>query len=212
MSVGRSHILVPGKFLQDRISSSASLNFSVNEVHSVGWPRLDSLIEAKSFTSQSKSLFSNFKSYQRKLVLWAPTHNQVKSKGSNVEFSSYPAFKPYFSRLGKIFKTRAALHPRNKPFWDKRPTGNILVEADAVIADFGTTVWEAFALGKTVIFPTFLTGERMENFNVGSAEWHLYTQRLGLHPESFDEMVDMIIANPPMDEKTRSFVDPTFPK
>ena len=49
------------------------------------------------------------------------------------------------------FDFEVSLHPRNRK--DKRPTTYGILDCDYVISDFGTMVYEAWALGKPVIFP-----------------------------------------------------------
>ena len=79
--------------------------------------------------------------------------------------------------------------------------------ADIVVADFGTTVYEAWALGKPVIFPRWLLADRIAEYLPGSAESYIFAERIGYHPESFDEMVDMIRAGPVITPDVRAFLD-----
>jgi hypothetical protein len=62
-----------------------------------------------------------------------------------------------------------------------------------VISDFGTMVYEAWALGKPVIFPRWaMDVETLINRNPLSAESYIYRNRIGLHPESLEEMQTML--------------------
>lgn len=86
---------------------------------------------------------------------------------------------------------RVSLHPRNRS--DRKPTGSQLVWSDVVISDFGTMVYEAWALGKPVIFPRWaMDVDTLINRNPLSAESFIYRNRIGLHPESLAEMQDML--------------------
>ncbi|MEY3607047.1 MAG: hypothetical protein RL289_1227, partial [Actinomycetota bacterium] len=86
---------------------------------------------------------------------------------------------------------RVSLHPRNRS--DRTPTGNQLVWSDVVISDFGTMVYEAWALGKPVIFPRWaIDVETLITRNPLSAESYIYRNRIGLHAESFEEMQAML--------------------
>ena len=54
-------------------------------------------------------------------------------------------------------------------------------------------VYEAWALGKPVIFPRWaMDVETLINRNPLSAESYIYRNRIGLHPESLEEMQDML--------------------
>jgi hypothetical protein len=86
---------------------------------------------------------------------------------------------------------RVSLHPRNRE--DRTPTGNQLVWADVIVSDFGTMVYEAWALGKPVIFPRWaMDVDALISRNPLSAESYIYRNRIGLHPESFAEMQQML--------------------
>jgi hypothetical protein len=54
-------------------------------------------------------------------------------------------------------------------------------------------VYEAWALGKPVIFPRWaIDVETLITRNPLSAESYIYRNRIGLHPESFEEMLAML--------------------
>ena len=54
-------------------------------------------------------------------------------------------------------------------------------------------VYEAWALGKPVIFPRWaMDVETLINRNPLSAESYIYRNRIGLHPESLEEMQAML--------------------
>jgi hypothetical protein len=62
-----------------------------------------------------------------------------------------------------------------------------------VISDFGTMVYEAWALGKPVIFPRWaMDVETLINRNPLSAESYIYRNRIGLHPESLEELQEIL--------------------
>jgi CDP-glycerol glycerophosphotransferase (TagB/SpsB family) len=79
--------------------------------------------------------------------------------------------------------------------------------ADIVVADFGTTVYEAWALGKPVIFPRWLLADRIAEFMPGSAESYIFSERIGYHPESFDELVDIVRSGPVVTPDVTEFMD-----
>lgn len=197
----RSHLLVPGQFLVDRIVSSRSLRFDSEHVHSVGWPRLDLLLEAQRQAAKA----SDASQTSRKKVLWAPSHDYSKKGDEQVSLSSYPEFVPYVDELRKRYDVDVSLHPRNRG--DKAPTKDSLVDCDVVITDFGTMVYEAWALGKQVIFPFWLIGERMLHYGKGSFEAKIFRERIGLHADSFEQMCEFIDTHRAIEPAHRQMID-----
>ena len=165
---------------------SSRLSIDKSRIFVVGWPRLDTLrqIAAKAPPRQT----------DRPSVLWAPTHDFVKRGEEQQSTSSYPDFGVFIPKLSQEYVTSISLHPRNRS--DKVPTSQKLIEADYVVSDFGTLVYEAWALGKPVIFPRRILGNRVQQYLPGSAEAYIFMYRIGYHPDSFDEMMDILAANP----------------
>ncbi|MEE2001523.1 CDP-glycerol glycerophosphotransferase family protein [Alkalimonas sp. MEB108] len=196
----RKHLFVPGNLLVDRISQSRKLpSFNRTNVHSVGWPRLDALIALQNEYDKVKPATG------KKNVLWAPTHDYNR-KGANADvISSYPDFEPYMEQLAVHYDVNVSLHPRNRK--DKKPTYQQLLEADVVISDLGTMVWEAWALGKTLIFPDWIIKERMLKHKKNSAEWRIFAEDYGLHASSIEHMKDVIAESPAMDTRTKEFFE-----
>lgn len=193
----RKLLMVPGEFSVKRVLTSRLSSSGIGAV-AVGWPRLDRLLQ-----DQSAKLV-DLKQQTIKRVLYAPTHDyHVQING--LVMSSYPEFIPYLEKLKPIFDVAISAHPRNRK--DKSPTSDLLQWADVVISDHGTMVWEALALGKPVIFPSWLIGSRMLEYKKNSAEWHLYEKKLAWHASSFDDMVSMIQDPGPMSVDTKKFLD-----
>ena len=89
------------------------------------------------------------------------------------------------------YKFTISLHPRNRG--TKTPTLDKLVASDVIISDFGTMVFEAWSLGKPVIFPRWcIDVETLVNRNPLSAESHIYRNKIGLHPETPRQMHKML--------------------
>lgn len=176
-------IFVPGAWLKRKLVADSSLRLRDEQIHVVGWPRLDLLRQLAERHPRPASTGG-------KRVLWAPTHDFRKRGDEQLSTSSYPAFAEYLPALQREFDVTVSVHPRNRP--NKTPTDVALLEADAVISDFGTLVYEAWALGKPVLFPRWLLGDRIQQYLPGSAEAHIFESRLGYHPASFDELVDML--------------------
>ncbi len=208
----RTHLLVPGPWLRRRILESPSLTLRPEQVHDVGWPRLDVLIPQASHTLGALRAGQSAPASGRRgrgrgkpRILWAPTHNRRKRGETGRATSSFPAFENYLPALERFARVDVSVHPRNRR--DHTPTGASMPLSDIVVADFGTTVYEAWALGKPVIFPRWLLADRISEHLPGSAEAHIFSQRIGYHPDSFDEMVDILRAGPVLTPDVRSFMD-----
>ncbi|MDA9224110.1 CDP-glycerol glycerophosphotransferase family protein [Tateyamaria sp.] len=192
---GRKHIFVPGPWLKNRIIRSKELAFSEDQVHVVGWPRLDHLINASRVAKKKKN----------KSVLWAPTHDYVRGG----KLSSYPEFQQYIPKLSTKYDVNISVHPRNRK--KKLPTGDLLLDSDVVVSDTGTMVYEALALGKQVIFPDWIVLEPILNFMPNCAERVIFEARHGLHASSIEEMIEMIEVNTKIDEQAEKFFDSYLP-
>jgi hypothetical protein len=158
-----------------------------SQIKKVGWLRLDPLI--------SESKVRDNEPHHRLRLLWAPTHNVIpRTNEQTVDAlapSSLPGFKPHVKQMAARYIFRVSLHPRNRS--DRKPTGSQLVWSDVVISDFGTMVYEAWALGKPVIFPRWaMDVETLINRNPLSAESYIYRNRIGLHPETLEEMQEIL--------------------
>jgi hypothetical protein len=195
----RAHVLVPGEWLKRRLLASPVISLSEAQIHVVGWPRLDMLIGQ--VPDPARRRFGESKPR----VLWAPTHNGRKRGETGRSTSSFPAFENYLRTLSKFAWIDVSVHPRNRT--DRTPTGASMPRADIVVADFGTTVYEAWALGKPVIFPRWLLADRIAEHLPGSAEAHIFRERIGYHPGSFDEMVDIIRSGPVITPDVTAFLD-----
>ncbi|MFT4636666.1 MAG: hypothetical protein ACI9OI_002469 [Chitinophagales bacterium] len=195
---GLKALLVPGEWSRSRVLKSPSLTLTPDQVISVGWPRLDELRELQaSVTLPSIS--------EKISILWAPTHDFVKRGVNKKSTSSYPDFEPFAEKLSKDFKVDSSLHPRNRK--DKEPTLDKLLRSNVVISDFGTLVYEAWALGKPVIFPRWILGDSIETYLPGSAEAHIFRNRIGYHPDSFEELLELIATDLVITSDVDSFMD-----
>lgn len=186
-------VLVPGDWLKRKLLATKGVELDAAAIDIVGWPRLDRLLEAQ----RQHPLPPR---EGRKLrLLWAPTHSALAGT------SSYPALEAHADALADLFDYRVSQHPNDRQ--GGTPTFDALLEADVVVADQGTMLYEAWALGKTVVCPAWLVKDGIEATLRGSAEALIYDQRLGLHAGSFDEMIDMVRDGGPPDARVRSFLD-----
>ncbi len=188
------YLLVPGAWHVNRLIEGTyrrnphyQIKVLENQIKKVGWLRLDPLL--------AESKVCDKEPHHRLRVLWAPTHNVIprtnEKKVDEISPSSFPGFKPHVKEMAAKYIFRVSLHPRNRS--DRTPTGNQLIWADVVVSDFGTMVYEAWALGKPVIFPRWaIDVDTLINRNPLSAESYLYRNRIGLHPETPEEMHQML--------------------
>lgn len=186
------YVFVPGDWHVNRLvegryrrNPKYQLMLQDNQIRKVGWLRLDPMI--------SKTKQDQGKAHRRLKVLWAPTHNTITSAKSDSDLapSSFPAFKKHLPWLYLKYKCDVSLHPRNRG--TKTPTTEKLIECDVVISDFGTMVFESWALGKPVIFPRWcIDVDTLLERNPLSAEAYIYRNRIGLHPETPSEMHKML--------------------
>lgn len=198
-TMGRKHLFVPGDFLKNRLVTSPLLNFGADQVHAVGWPRLDHLLAEQKLYDQKPKM------REKKVVLWAPTHDFARRGKNEVSLSSYPEFESFYEKMSDKYEMLQSLHPRNRK--DKAPTGNALVEADVVITDFGTMVYEAIALGKQVIFPSWIIGDPIRKFIKNSTEHTIFSQGYGLHANSYKHLCEMIEDQAELDDSSKQFFD-----
>lgn len=212
------HVLVPGQWLKDRLLSTEGIRLVNGQIHVVGWPRLDKLLELRRLNRKNRLMRLRDRVTRRKKnVLWAPTHDVVddnvrKDGLENVTASSYPGLNEHVPHLEQAFDFHVALHPRNKAVTDKTSTTDKLAKADVVISDFGTMVYEAWGLGIPVIFPRWLVKDRVIELTPGSAEAYIYTHRIGLHADSFEELCDMARKNVALGDDVKAFMEQYLPE
>lgn len=87
-----------------------------------------------------------------------------------------------------VFDVTLAPHPRHRP--DRRATFEEYAGADVVIADGGSTIYEAWALGFPVVFPGWLT--RQENVRRNTIEGYIYRHRIGTHVTAPHRLADAV--------------------
>jgi len=187
-------LLVPGPWLKRKLLANPEVRLRADQIHTVGWPRLDDL----------RQRVPGVRASGRPRLLWAPTHDFVKRGDEQLSTSSYPLFNECLPALREHFDVAVSVHPRNRP--TKTPTWQLLLDADVVISDFGTMVYEAWALGKPVIFPRWLLGDRIQKYLPGSGEAHIFDARLGCHSASLAELISTVLDGPVISPEVDAFM------
>jgi CDP-glycerol glycerophosphotransferase (TagB/SpsB family) len=191
------YVLVPGPFLKRKLVDAGVPG---DRIFEVGWPMTDHLFGAGGTQRRGRPPGANL------TVLWAPSHD-YDAAGQTLPVSSYPRFKPHVRELEAAgFAVVQSAHPRNRN--KKRATSDLYLEADWVIADFGSTLYEAWQLGIPVIFLDWLVREGLDekmrrqaetrrwgNGSVPSAEQLVYSRQIGVHCDTVDGVLDALHAD-----------------
>lgn len=192
----------------------AAGGFPRRRILEVGYPKLDPIFQGSLPSSPAGD---------RIRVLWAPTHGGGGERHANTapapghqSASSWWHRRTILDLLPRdTFDVVEAPHPRHRA--DKRSTLGEYLNADVVIADGGSTIYEAWALGLPVVFPTWLTEQgnlrRAQRHNVATFEAEIYRHRIGRHadaPEEFPRLIEQA-AEHGITEPERRFIEPIFP-
>lgn len=184
-------IFVPGQWLRERIlKDHPGLSREPTRVVAVGHPRIDAL---RLLAAQREAGPDG----GRRKVLWAPAQIREEFDGKPYDVSTNSSFAALAADLDQRFEVDVSIHPRDrKKAADSRldlsPVTEQLIASDVVITDCSSVIFEAWALGKPVVFPRWLIGDAVVERFPGSAEAYVHENRIGLHAESFDELVDML--------------------
>ena len=194
-------VFVPGEWSRKAILSRPALGFSPLRVVAVGHPRIDLL---RRMLVQS-DMRPAPQAGGRLRILWAPGHDrQGARKGSVV--SSYPGFELNLEDLQRQHDVVICLHPRNRKE-DKNALTQPLIDCDVVITDASSVMFEAWALGKPVIFPRWLLGDNVIERFRGSAEAYVHEHRIGLHPDSYDDCLQILADGPAIGADVDGFME-----
>jgi len=143
-------------------------------------------------------------------ILYAPTHN-LKGWSVSGNASSYPEFLKYLDELSKDFEIIESYHPANN---EGQITFKPLIDADVVISDCSSIIYEAWALDKPVVFPDWLVKKEIQKVFRYSFEDYIYGKQLGYHASNTDELLELIkIAyENGIDKSAKVFIENIFPK
>ena len=163
----------------------------------VGFSKLDPLFQGSIKKQSSGS--------PKKTVLYAPTHI------GSAPCTSFPAFMEYLDLFPKDIEVLSSVHPYHKE--QKTPVLQELAQADAVISDASSVVYEALSLGIPVIFPDWLVKDAILSTWPESFSAAIYRQGIGYHPQTFEELLQQLhlaIANK-LSPADRRFIDGILP-
>jgi len=186
------HLLYSGPAWKEKLIKQG---IPAERIHIVGCPRLDPVFQGKLKHTPS----------EKKKVVWCPTHNAIP------EISSYPAFEQYLSKLPSKYEVISSVHPARRE--DRRTSLEILVDADVVLSDTSSLIYEALAIGKPVVLLDWLVKDGVLKSLKGTFEEKIYREGICWHAKSFAELPDVIdyAIKKWMDVKTKRFIDSIFP-
>ena len=196
------YAFVPGPAWEKRMRNTGYKG----EIFVCGYTKLDPLINIDK---------NSIKKNSKPKILWAPTHGyHSKNKGR----SSYPAFLRYLDQIPKDYDLVTSLHPTSKMHNNVKqlPTMEALLEADIVIADAGSTLYEAWILDKPVIFPDWICAkDTMNHFKTDPAnfEYQIYSKKIGYHAKDMTDMIKLfdIALSDGMKNLEKEFIEEIYP-
>jgi hypothetical protein len=208
------YVLVPGPWLKDKIVRQG---VPAERVIEVGWPMNDHLFPlpprpAKRFLPGNVT------------VLWAPSHD-FDAAGQSMPVSSYPGFRRHVRTLEAAgISVITSPHPRNRV--EKSATSERYAGTDWVIADFGSTIYEAWQLGIPVLFLDWMVRDGLvekmrrqaaarewSDGRVPSAEQLVYGQQIGVHCMDMECVLRVLTTQPPvLGDDVRDFMANYLPE
>jgi len=159
------HILVSGPAWKKKL---ITLGTPPDKISVVGYPLLDVVWN----TARAP-----------RFLVWAPTHGATSNVTSADRLS-----EELLARLQDLFPFLTVLHPVASGCLFR----DVLPSARVVIADSGSTLYEAWAFGIPVVFPDWLVKEAVLKKWPGSFEAIIYERGLGWHANSEEELIDLI--------------------
>jgi hypothetical protein len=175
------------------------------EIFVCGYTKLDPLLNGE----------LEAKKHDKPYVVWAPTHGYAsKHKGR----SSFPECLSLIKEIPEEYETKMSMHPTSKLHAREKHTPTLieLLEADVVIADAGSTLYEAWILGKPVIFPDWLcSADTMKHFekDKDNFEYQIYSKKIGYHAKDMQHMnklIEIAIRDGMKDEE-KEFIESIYP-
>jgi len=196
------YAFVPGPAWEKRMRNTGYKG----EIFITGYTKLDPLINGEYKKTERKKPY----------ILWMPTHGyNNKNRGR----SSFPQCLELINQISNKYETGLALHPTSKLNNKVKHTPTIqeLFDADIVIADAGSNIYEAWILGKPVIFPHWLCAKSvLTHFadDPNNFEYQIYSKKIGYHAKDMKElnkMIDIALTDGMRQEETE-FIEKIYPE
>ncbi|MGR3762456.1 CDP-glycerol glycerophosphotransferase family protein (plasmid) [Roseobacteraceae bacterium NS-SX3] len=178
------HLFLPGKWHRDRVFEMRQVCESVESIHTVGSIRVDILRALRRSHVKARRFGHTV------TVLIAPGNGRWKNADGTPLGLGKGGLKALKELLAPHCDLRVVPHPSARR--DKSPITGDLFDADLVISDYSSVLYEAWALGKPVAFPRWLFGEDIVARAGQSAEGHILRNRIGLHPASPEELLALL--------------------
>lgn len=143
----------------------------------------------------------------KKTILFAPTHNNYYDN-----ICIYDRYADLMELVKDKYNVLISNHPHNKD--SRQITSDEYLEADVVIADFGSTIYEALSLDKPVVFLDYLVGNTICEKSNGSFEQYIYMNKIGYHASDINDAVFLIdeAINCGVDRISIEFINGILPK
>lgn len=196
------YAFVPGPAWEKRMRNTGYMG----EIFVCGYTKLDPIINGE--VKRNK--------HDKPYVVWCPTHGyNNKHKGR----SSYPQCLHLIHEINPEYETKLAMHPTSKMHNNikQTPTLQELIDADVVIADAGSTLYEAWILGKPVIFPDWICKKDVLGHFKGDKdnfEYQIYSKNIGYHAKDMkhlNELIEVALNNGMKDEE-KDFINNIYPE
>lgn len=203
------YVFVSGPAWTERLRAT---RFPPERIREVGYTKLDPIFQGRIPQPERDG---------RVRVVWAPTHGGGGEGRADIPRPTATSASSWWhhDEILKLlpdteFDVVIAPHPRHRP--DRRATLEEYVGADVVIADGGSTIYEAWALDLPVVFPSWLTrvgNLRRERPATQTFEGHIYRTNLGHHAMRPRELPALVAraATDGISGREAAFIETIFP-
>jgi len=171
-------------------------NLPENKILMIGYPKLDPLFQNRQKAEKDPN---------RIRALYAPTH-----VGSGA-CSSYSTFINDIDKFPKDIQVSVSPHPYHKA--GNLPTMNEFMDADVLISDGSSVIYEALALGIPVVFPDWIVKDAILKSWPDTFTAQIYQEKIGYHADRFEDMPELIreAAAKKLKEDDQRFIDGILP-
>ena len=166
------YVFVSGDLWVEKLVNQGLCN---DKIKLGGYTRLDKLCRNKD--SYIKSIDNG-----KKTILFAPTHN--------TSVTSYDKFDDIIAKIKDKYNIIISEHPYNKTV--KKVTSTQFLEADVIVGDFGSSMYEGWTLGKPAVLPDWLVKDDILEKYPTSFEAQIYRDGIGYHAKDEKEFIKLI--------------------